>query len=604
MCSVEVGFSFDRQGACMAMEVSCGQCHGRLLVETLGVVVACPHCGTHLSIPAPVPEPAPQPAPPPAVVQPPPQLTAPVPTPAPAAPEPTVAIAPTGFPEFTAPAPTPSAPPASGPPVTFDDLSSVFGGPEEATIPAQIGWHSAPNLYLSAESPSIPAADTAIGQPALFTSPLMDRDDSPSTPATEPTVMFSAAPEIPAPASEPPPAQLDWTPASGTDVTLQVTPIADMDFQTTSMPTFSLGTSTNAVATSVPALTLQFSAPPQAPPVFAAAPPSAAVAPTAPLMFGAAAPAPAPVAPTSAPAAPLSFGAAPSAVPMFTAAPAQAGVASAPVPTVLAPTLPSTTVAQEAAAFAEHEVQSQQKFLLLLLIVVGSYASAVTIVLAYMLIFGRTSTLESLPDLKPPMKNGEISWNYNPPKNDVAPGHILSLGQSRRFGNVRVTPIKVTRGVVNFEHYKGDPGNARSASEPILKLWVKFENVSHNQTIAPLDSLLLYTRKSINLSELVQANCFVAAESDRRKGKPLYYHFDMPIHSEYRMIGQDLSRELKPGDTLETFVPSEEDAPKLKGDLVWRFQFRKGYSKANYGVTTLIDVKFSSGDIKEERGAT
>ena len=35
----------------MAMEVSCGQCQGRLLIETPGVVVACPHCGVHLSVP-------------------------------------------------------------------------------------------------------------------------------------------------------------------------------------------------------------------------------------------------------------------------------------------------------------------------------------------------------------------------------------------------------------------------------------------------------------------------------------------------------------------------------------------------------------------------
>ncbi len=33
----------------MPIELSCGQCGGRLLVEALGVVVACPHCGVHLS---------------------------------------------------------------------------------------------------------------------------------------------------------------------------------------------------------------------------------------------------------------------------------------------------------------------------------------------------------------------------------------------------------------------------------------------------------------------------------------------------------------------------------------------------------------------------
>ncbi len=47
-----------------AFRVICGQCHGNLLVEQFGVVVACPHCGVHLSIPSPegpivrLPEPA------------------------------------------------------------------------------------------------------------------------------------------------------------------------------------------------------------------------------------------------------------------------------------------------------------------------------------------------------------------------------------------------------------------------------------------------------------------------------------------------------------------------------------------------------------------
>src|SRR5690349_12191969 len=34
------------------MELICGACHGRLLVETPGTTVACPHCGTHLQTPA------------------------------------------------------------------------------------------------------------------------------------------------------------------------------------------------------------------------------------------------------------------------------------------------------------------------------------------------------------------------------------------------------------------------------------------------------------------------------------------------------------------------------------------------------------------------
>src|SRR5262245_6734236 len=39
------------------MELICGACHGRLLVESPGSTVACPHCGTFLQTPA-VPSPA------------------------------------------------------------------------------------------------------------------------------------------------------------------------------------------------------------------------------------------------------------------------------------------------------------------------------------------------------------------------------------------------------------------------------------------------------------------------------------------------------------------------------------------------------------------
>ncbi|MFP6703875.1 MAG: hypothetical protein VB861_19155, partial [Planctomycetaceae bacterium] len=35
----------------MSLEVACGSCQGRLVVETPGSVVACPHCGHHLTAP-------------------------------------------------------------------------------------------------------------------------------------------------------------------------------------------------------------------------------------------------------------------------------------------------------------------------------------------------------------------------------------------------------------------------------------------------------------------------------------------------------------------------------------------------------------------------
>src|SRR5262245_40909243 len=42
----------DDTGDCNVMELICGACHGRLLVESPGSTVACPHCGTFLQTPA------------------------------------------------------------------------------------------------------------------------------------------------------------------------------------------------------------------------------------------------------------------------------------------------------------------------------------------------------------------------------------------------------------------------------------------------------------------------------------------------------------------------------------------------------------------------
>ena len=35
----------------MSMEVSCGQCHGQLVIDGPGLIKTCPHCGAHVSTP-------------------------------------------------------------------------------------------------------------------------------------------------------------------------------------------------------------------------------------------------------------------------------------------------------------------------------------------------------------------------------------------------------------------------------------------------------------------------------------------------------------------------------------------------------------------------
>ena len=244
----------------------------------------------------------------------------------------------------------------------------------------------------------------------------------------------------------------------------------------------------------------------------------------------------------------------------------------------------------------------------MLLLLVGSYASAVTMALIYLLTFGKTHPLESLPDVKVPVnkKSGDVALTYYSPKNDLAPGHVLKLGQSQRFGSVKVTPVKVTRGAVTFEHGDQKGADVRRPTEPLLKLWLKFENVSTNQTFAPLDPLLMFKRKSSkSFGNPVYANNFVGSTVDRKQGGALLYVYDHPIYSEFVMTGQKLDQPLPPGESWLTFIPSEEEAIQLSGELVWRFHFRKGYHPRSFnGVTTLVDVEFSSQDITDDSAAS
>ncbi|MEK6257687.1 MAG: hypothetical protein AABP62_03620 [Planctomycetota bacterium] len=558
----------------MATEVTCGQCHGRLLIETPGVVVACPHCGVHLSIPAPAPEPATQPEP---ILE---QDTAVENPPAPGMP-PTADDSGDIELNLEAVGPIAESPPSE---VPVDPLasSSVFGGPDEHDQATESGWHSAPNLHVGpSESPSPPGAVGTEPSPASFTSPLMDSTPDPSPGSVNEPAMAT----FPTFGETPRTADPVWNFAPGEAATS-----APADMFLSASQQFTLGAPADE--------------PPDVPeqPIFGfgASPESSSFAAqartitlpgesTEDLLLSS--------------SQQFSLGAVAATIAAVDAAAADSTDRSESQSG--SPVLASPPVLASAAAPVGEAAASQQKVLILLLLVVGSYASAITIVLIYLLAAGRTHQLESLPDLKPPMKKGEVSATFYSPKNDLPAGHVLKLGQSQRFGSVLVTPVRVTRGPVKFEHYSGKSALERTDTQPLLKLWLKFENVSLDQTFSPLDDLLIFKRSTQNKGEKVFANNFLVAAENRKLTRSVFHVYDMPPHSEFAIIGQKLDTELPPGETWQTFVPSEEEALELKGDLVWRVHIRKGYHpKSLRGVTTLIDVVFHSNDIADDSDKT
>lgn len=232
-----------------------------------------------------------------------------------------------------------------------------------------------------------------------------------------------------------------------------------------------------------------------------------------------------------------------------------------------------------------------------------SYASIMTLLCLYLLYQSTTAkphNLESLPDIKPPMQDDEIGYQQVPEGESLPAGHDLKLGQSQRYGNLKVTPIKVVKQNLEFQHYGGSERGTREPDGPVLKLWLRFENVSDKQTFAPIDRKLLLTRiaDTHDLS-WVRSNQFLAASSQQGVPGKQYGIYDLEMFGDFDFAGVENQPVLKPGETLDVYFPSDPQATKLSEEIVWRIQFRKGYHpKSKRGVTTLVDVHFHASEIQ------
>ncbi len=243
-------------------------------------------------------------------------------------------------------------------------------------------------------------------------------------------------------------------------------------------------------------------------------------------------------------------------------------------------------------------VVSKRKYIFVL-----SYASAITLVCAILIIQSfqaKSHDLESLPDLKPPMKDDEIAYRLVPEAAKLPLGHTLKLGQSRRFGNVLVTPTKVVYEPLKFAHYSQDPTKTRTVSKPVMKLWLKFENVSKDQKFAPLDRKLMLMRiVDSKQPEFMRSNQFLSPASSKGELDKTSLLYNLEMVGDWDFAGIEDDPIVPPGESLEIYLPSSEQAyDEMDGKITWRVQFRKGYHpQSKRGVTTLIEVVFDKKQI-------
>ncbi len=242
-------------------------------------------------------------------------------------------------------------------------------------------------------------------------------------------------------------------------------------------------------------------------------------------------------------------------------------------------------------------------------LLVASYASAMTLACLFLLYQRKHNpgTLD-LPDLIPPAqtvqgKRVSLKKLFLPEEKPVPIANVLKLGESRQYGSVKVTPLRVTRGPVEFNFYKAEEDQEKDAEGPVLKLHLRFENVSPDQDFVPLDSELVYAKDVAKTTgEMFNHHNFVSNVAERGKRAKHAYVFDLKPGGMWLIKDQHLDEKLGPGQVLETFIPTTaEEIEALEGDLVWRVHFRKGYNRTSYrGVTTLIEVLFNSSEIVDE----
>ena len=238
---------------------------------------------------------------------------------------------------------------------------------------------------------------------------------------------------------------------------------------------------------------------------------------------------------------------------------------------------------------------------------VQGYAIAITLLMIFCLMTGRlklfgNAALESLPDIRPLDSN---EFKKVPDGTPVPEGHVLKLGESRRFGDVVLTPVKVTREPLMFEQFQTKAPATTLTTDPVLKLWLRFENRSGWYAFPPFDSgLMSHRTPRFSTDESTIVNSMLNVSSPGTSSPVRVLNFLQTMDNAFVIVGQQSGKVILPEETFETFIACSEEIQYLTATpetgYTWRVQFRKGvHGSSGHGVTTLVDVLFSETEITD-----
>ncbi|MGD0045284.1 MAG: hypothetical protein ABSE84_33610, partial [Isosphaeraceae bacterium] len=221
------------------------------------------------------------------------------------------------------------------------------------------------------------------------------------------------------------------------------------------------------------------------------------------------------------------------------------------------------------------------------LLLVSSYASALTLALGFILWTGRGPLrLDFSPSSSEPVPG---SHGASPSRGASLTGDVLlplpapnvtDLGRPVRLGELEVTPRSIARRSVRLLRLQGT-AKGRRVSSPTLVMTLELANRSTSSTFAPLDPAIV--RDPVPAVD----QSFIEVPGGRRIAM-----FRLAMESEWSIRDQDFPA-LEPGELADTILVSEPVAMSdLTGTMTWHVKLRTGPYR-----TDVLGVRFSVEDV-------
>ena len=220
------------------------------------------------------------------------------------------------------------------------------------------------------------------------------------------------------------------------------------------------------------------------------------------------------------------------------------------------------------------------------LLLVSSYASAMTLALLWVLFSGRTLPRSESPAPADSVDAAAGSSRQKLAGDPPAPlpaQNLTRMGEPIRLGEVEVLPRFLVRRALDLVHLAGASGDKRE-TPPSLVLTVRLKNVSATREFAPLTPTML---RDVSLSD---DQSFIELPGGRRIAM-----FRLATESEWSIEDQILPT-LKPGEEADTILASEAvSMPDLASPMIWRVKLRTGTFR-----TDVVGIRFTVQDVSDE----